>query len=192
MKAATGIACFFFLLLHVPSFSWGQVHDGWDLGTPRLKFGFEPHSVQNQDEWLIGGDLGVADSRNHLTFTAFFDGRPYLEKTFLQRGEVLYQFHEWRAMAGFKLEKAFFPLIRGNIGYGFYLEGVAGYAFGNYRGSSILPSEGWTMFPGAGLALFGSSKAGYLKLGLQRAPIPGEDIEPLRYKLAWLFYIISD
>lgn len=192
MKLVEFIRSCFLLTLFLPIGALAQPRDGLDLGSPDIKGAFEPHSIQNADEWMLGGHLGIADVRNQITLTAFLDARPYADKVMVKRRDVHYQFHEWRGMAGFMLEKAFLPWLKGNKRHGFYLEGVAGYSYGNYRGSAIEPKEEWVILPGGGLAL-GAGKYGYWKLGVQYAPIPGRsDIAPLRFKLAGMLHMRND
>lgn len=105
------------------------------------------HAAQQQD-YLMGFDLGIEDDSQRFHYFASFDFRPYRRKvqefvgnnTFFQ-----YQEERYMVLAGTR----YYQELQ-ESGKGIFLGASAGYNWGKYRGLSRGPDQGWIIRPNAG------------------------------------------
>lgn len=159
-------------------------NDGLSFGTPDPDLDLEFHSAMNGGDLYGGLHIGVMDRKNRMSLTAFINSRLFRQKVLIRRPDAYYQFHEWRGMTGFMIDKSIFPISPSKTRYGGYVEGAAAYSWGTFKGSSIQPASTWQFIPGVGLAITGSSD-NVFKLGVQWAEIPKRDIPELRFKIGF-------
>ena len=102
------------------------------------------HSVQQKD-YLMGFDLGATNRSRNLIGQVVFDFRPYARKVQEFIGNsTFYQYAEKRYVVGAGMEylQAF---QQSNKGVFIGINGV--YNFGEYRGLSYRPAQGWSVLP---------------------------------------------
>ncbi len=105
------------------------------------------HAVQQQD-YLMGFDVGVMDFTQKFHYLLSIDFRPYKRKVQEFAGNNLfYQYQEERYVV--LLGGRYLHELQ-NSGKGVFLGLSGGYNFGNYRGISLKPEQGWIIRPNAG------------------------------------------
>lgn len=105
------------------------------------------HARQQQD-YLMGLDMGVMDETGKFHYFISLDARPYKRKVQEFAGNnVFYQYQEERYILA--LGTRYLHELQ-NSGKGVFLGLSGGYNFGDYRGISLKPDQGWIIRPNAG------------------------------------------
>ena len=105
------------------------------------------HAGQQQD-YLMGLDIGVMDETERFHYFITIDARPYKRKVQEFAGNnVFYQYQEERYVL--TLGTRYLHELQSS-GKGVFVGLSGGYNFGNYRGISLKPEQGWIIRPNAG------------------------------------------
>ena len=105
------------------------------------------HAGQQQD-YLMGLDIGVMDETERFHYFITIDARPYKRKVQEFAGNnVFYQYQEERYVL--TLGTRYLHELQSS-GKGVFMGLSGGYNFGNYRGISLKPEQGWIIRPNAG------------------------------------------
>ena len=122
------------------------------------------HSFQ-QNDYLMGIDAGIINEKQNLIWQIVGDFRPFSRKVQEFIGNnTFYQYSERRYVIGLGMEYQH-AFNNGNKGVFLGLNGV--HNFGEYRGVSYKPENGWSLLPRAGMFLNVFHGVGYAKLGYQ-------------------------
>lgn len=101
-----------------------------------------------QGDYLMGLDMGIMDETGKFHYFITIDARPYKRKVQEFAGNNLfYQYQEERYVL--TLGTRYLHELQ-NSGKGVFVGLSAGYNFGNYRGISLKPEQGWIIRPNAG------------------------------------------
>lgn len=105
------------------------------------------HAGQQRD-YLMGLDMGIMDETEKFHYFITIDARPYKRKVQEFAGNnIFYQYQEERYVL--TLGTRYLHELQ-NSGKGVFVGLSGGYNFGNYRGISIKPDQGWIIRPNAG------------------------------------------
>ena len=101
-----------------------------------------------QGDYLMGLDMGIMDETGKFHYFITIDARPYKRKVQEFAGNNLfYQYQEERYVL--TLGARYLHELQ-NSGKGVFVGLSGGYNFGNYRGISLKPEQGWIIRPNAG------------------------------------------
>ncbi|XOV92845.1 MAG: hypothetical protein ACFHWX_21920 [Bacteroidota bacterium] len=135
------------VLLVLISLLIGQVHSQAIRKPVTALLGWS-HAGQQQD-YLMGMDMGVQDESQKFHYFLSFDFRPYRRKVQEFVGNnTFYQYQEERYVV--TIGTRYLWELQ-NTGKGVFMGVSTGYNWGKYRGLSYGPDEGWIIRPNAGL-----------------------------------------
>lgn len=174
------------LLFCTPHLEAQKANNGYDIGEVNLTGAFGSETSFNTTDWLINFHVGVGDKKNLWSGRVFLDFRPYEKVVWKKTEGTTHQYRSKRFLLGVTADKLILPIRAGIFACGVYVEGKAGYSFGNYRGTETKPPHGVVGVPSGGIA-FSWHNSTILKIGTEWYAQPNQTIDPWRAELGLMF-----
>lgn len=187
MPSIWGMILFVILLIfHSPKVFSQKANNGYSFGEVDLTGAFGSETSFNTTDWLLNFHVGVGDKKNLWSGRIFLDFRPY-EKVIWKKTEgTAHQYRSKRFLLGLTADKLILPIRADIFACGVYVEGKAGYSFGNYRGTATKPPQGIVGVPSGGIA-FSWHNSTILKGGAEWYTQPNQTIDLWRAELGLMF-----